>query len=93
MTKRIGVFILITALVATAALADIDTANKRGSVPIVSGVYRALPVPDSAIDAGDRAQLAYLYRGFLDSEETPPESTGSTPTGRVAAWFILHRRR
>lgn len=91
--RRLFLLGITLALLVAVARAEVDTANKRGSVPLIPGVYKMLPIPDSTIDAGDRAQLAFLYRGFLDSEEPPPESSGSTSGGRAAAWFILSRRR
>lgn len=38
----------------------IDTANKRRSVSGYTGLFYA-PTPDGALDAQDRAQLAWLY--------------------------------
>ena len=44
----------------------IDTAEKRASAGNVSPIPLTLPIPDSTINAGDRAQVAAEYRGIID---------------------------
>ena len=55
----------------------IDSANKRGSL------FRLLPIPESGVDAGDRAQLVGLYRGFFDEESIVEPPTISPSTSAV----------
>lgn len=91
--RRLAAAILLIFFVSTVALAAVDTQDRRSSVWSARRMRRVLPVPDASVDTGDRAQVAFAYRGFFDSEEPPPESSGSTSGGRAAAWFILSRRR
>jgi hypothetical protein len=43
----------------------IDTANKRASILGLGLAFRlVLPIPDAALDQGDRQQVAYCYRGI-----------------------------
>ena len=45
----------------------VDTANKRFSIVHFGCPWRGiLPIPDGSLDAGDRIELEYLYRGFFD---------------------------
>lgn len=41
----------------------IDTALKRSSV-LMGAYHRMMPSPDGVIDAGDREQVAGIYRGI-----------------------------
>lgn len=52
----------------------IDTADKRASTIGSSLDFLAvLPIPDGlALDAGDRAQVAALYRGIETAVPAPP---------------------
>jgi hypothetical protein len=43
----------------------LDTANKRGSTIGEFSFLEVLPFPDSSVDAGDRQQVAWTYRGIL----------------------------
>lgn len=64
-----------------------DTANKRASAILIGLPFRGmLPIPDASIDAGDRAQVAFMYRGLLD-EGVEPEPGGASE------WLITARRR
>ena len=65
----------ITCLFASAAMAAIDTANRRA---IACGDKE--PIPDATIDAGDRAQMVGEYRAFFDSGSA---STGATLSNAV----------
>lgn len=64
----------------------VDTRDKRASCVGLDGhCCFLLPNPDAgAEDAGDRAQLAWKYRGLFDGGAPPPATSG---------WLILARRR
>lgn len=66
MRYRTLAFGLALVLLSLAAFAAVDTADKRGSVLNMTG--SVLPVPNGGIDAGDRAQLAGVYRGIVAAE-------------------------
>lgn len=59
----------------------IDTAPKRLSAIATRRLpwFRrfALPAPDSAVDQGDRQQLALVYRGVLAGEVVEPDPVGT----------------
>ena len=59
-------------LFGAAAYAAVDTADKRGSSLNMTGFV--LPLPNSAVGAGDRGQLLKAYRGFEDPV-TPIDNT------------------
>lgn len=68
----------------------LDTRDKRlsalgRSLPFLT-VY---PIPDGTIDAGDRLQLAWLYRGFAD---TPPEPVEITPVPERTFYVLAQNR-
>lgn len=76
----------------------IDTRNKRASALLPGLPWRGfLPAPDSAVDAGDRLQGAFLYRGiaadapvavtFPGTEFTAPRHTAHFTVRRSAAQF------
>lgn len=44
----------------------IDTENKRRSAYVGLGLWCVAPRPDGAIDASDRAQARFVYRGLID---------------------------
>lgn len=68
------------------AYAAIDSEAKRASAA------RFLPRPDAEIDAGDRAQLAGVYRGEFEGGGGGESSTGAT-TGNALGQFMLRRKR
>ena len=62
----------------------IDTENKRRSVQAYTiGAMR--PRPDAAVDAGDRATVAWMYSGLF--------SGGAPPVVVVSEWITRARRR
>lgn len=85
--KRLAAAFLLVLVVASWAYAAIDTENRRRSVESTRRTRRAMPVPDADVGNGDRAQLAWSYRGFLD--DAAGTSTGSTSSGNG---FLLLRR-
>ncbi len=87
--KRLLAAFLLVLLVASAAYAAIDTENRRRCVESTRRTRRAMPVPDGSVGNGDRAQLAWSYRGFLDDGLS---STGSTGTTQAIGSWIRRRR-
>jgi len=58
----------------------IDTENKRRSVQALStGLMR--PVPDGALDEGDRATCAWYYAGLSYGPPVPPSPGGGISDG------------
>ncbi|WZO97258.1 LamG-like jellyroll fold domain-containing protein [Isosphaeraceae bacterium EP7] len=53
--------------VSDGTLTGSDPAALRRSIPLWGGVHAALPTPDGSISSGDRAHLAFTYRGPFDS--------------------------
>ena len=88
--RRLLAALLLVLLVASVAYAAIDTENKRRCTESTRRTRRAMPVPDAEVGNGDRAQLAFSYRGFLD--EAAPVSTGSSTGGTIGNWCRHHRR-
>lgn len=74
-----------------------DTANKRASA-LGRGLafLTVYPIPDAAIDAGDRLQLAWLYRGYGDvpppAVDTPDERTFSV-LAQIRAFIVRAQSR
>ena len=61
-----------------------DTRDKRASAIHVAMPWRGLlPLPDGALNEGDRQQSAFLYRGI---------STGTATAGDVLPALIAQRR-
>lgn len=61
----------------------IDTAEKRASVGGIGPLALSFPVPDTAINAGDREQVAALYRGITDGAPPPPGGSIFLRPGKV----------
>jgi hypothetical protein len=66
-----------------------DTAEKRASAMWVGLPFRHnYPLLDGTLDDSDRAQTAFLYRGF----DYAGDGSGG-PSGTVAEFIIRSRRR
>lgn len=56
----------------------IDTRDKRSSAINIGSPWRGmLPLPDGAINQGDRQHVAFLYRGIAASGGSTPAAEGS----------------
>ena len=80
----------------------IDTRDKRASAIMPGMPWRGLlPVADSGVNAGDRQQVAFLYRGIaadapasaVGAEFTVPRSMAEFTVRRSAAAFTVPRQR
>lgn len=45
----------------------VASGDDLASIPLWGGIYAALPSPGGSVTAGDRAHLAFTYRGFWDT--------------------------
>lgn len=79
MRYRTVIAIAALSVFSASAKAAVDTADKRASVLNMTGYV--LPIPNSDIDAGDRAQLTQVYRGFEDAG-------APAPTPGTRAWWL-----
>lgn len=83
----------------------IDTRDKRASAIMPGIPWRGLlPVADSGVNAGDRQQVAFLYRGIAadapvvtaavpGAEFTVPQAIAEFTVRRSAAAFTVPRSR
>ncbi len=60
----------------------IDTGEKRASAGAVGPLPLTFPIPDAAIDSGDRTQMGAIYRGF-NEPAPPPGGTIFLKPGKV----------
>lgn len=60
-----------------------DTAEKRASAGAMGPIAMALPTPDATINAGDREQVAALYRGITDGSGGGPTTFIFLRPGRI----------
>ncbi len=55
-------------------MANLDTRQKRASGVMPNLSFRSmLPVPDGALNQGDRQQTAFVYAGIAASPYVPPD--------------------
>ncbi len=87
--KRLGAALLLIAFTAVTAWAAIDTENKRRAVPTMPGVWIAAEKPGADFDSGDRAHIAFVYRGLFEPDIT---STGSTSSGGTIPQIVRKKK-
>jgi len=66
---------------------SVDSIDKRASATLVSMPFRAVLPQPGTMDAGDRPEIVFLYRGIVD------EGGSSPPPVTAVDWLTPARRR